>query len=868
MLTHRLQSTNASLFFAVGFVTLLGHAGLTHAQPAGWSCNAAFYDAHDGCDCACGAPDPDCSEPGAPVYNCPTEAIGCNVDGACRVVPDAWSCNDAFYDDNGGCDCSCGALDPDCARDDQVLYGCASGAAGCNVDGECRVVPPSWTCAKTYFDARDGCDCGCGAYDPDCAVAGQTLHGCPAGATGCKTDGTCIAIPQGWSCLASHYGTGDGCDCACGAADPDCALPDQTLYGCPPGATSCSATGQCESIPSSWTCPDSWYGAGDGCDCSCGAQDADCALPGASLYGCPQGATACSGGTCVVPSGPPPGWFCAASHYDADDGCDCGCGAPDPDCQTPGAALFGCPSGSPGCSGSGTCLQPPVGPPPSWSCGAVFYDREDGCDCGCGAYDPDCSTVGAALYGCPQNATGCAADGACVLPTPAIPVSWTCGAGTFGTDDGCHCDCGAPDPDCATATAPIVGCGANATGCSTEGECVIPSCTPQCAGKVCGGDGCGGVCGTCDAGKNCASGQCVSNVPPIAWSCSASFYGAVDGCDCGCGALDPDCAEPGATLFGCAQGDASCDAAGKCVKTGDPTLLWTCAESYYDALDGCDCGCGVIDPDCAAAGATLYGCPQEATGCSPGGTCIGVGEPPPPAWTCPASRYGGLDGCDCGCGVRDPDCDVGGADLYGCPQDATGCSLAGTCIIDGCTPSCTGRACGPDSCGGTCGQCGGDAVCNTAGQCVSDGVPASWTCNPGLYDNNIACNCDCGASDPDCANVTLPVEGCEVGALGCDAVGSCVYPEVCVPQCDGRECGGDRCEGSCGTCSSADFCSAEGECLPRVVGGDGDDDDDGDTVVSGCSACANEGSPLAFAFVFAAVAVAFRRRSRASRPSS
>jgi MYXO-CTERM domain-containing protein len=146
---------------------------------------------------------------------------------------------------------------------------------------------------------------------------------------------------------------------------------------------------------------------------------------------------------------------------------------------------------------------------------------------------------------------------------------------------------------------------------------------------------------------------------------------------------------------------------------------------------------------------------------------------------------------------------------------------------------------------------------------VTGTAPASWTCNAGLYGNGIACNCDCGASDPDCANVTLPVEGCEVGALGCDAVGLCVYPEICVPQCEGRECGSDRCDGSCGFCSSADFCSANGECLPRVIGGDGDGDDD-DTVISGCAACATEGPPVSAALVGVAIGLSFSRRRRSA----
>ncbi|WP_438000362.1 C39 family peptidase [Sorangium sp. So ce185] len=47
-----------------------------------------------------------------------------------------------------------------------------------------------------------------------------------------------------WRCPMSFYGTRDGCDCNCGAPDPDCSWPDEQLYGCDRGQ-SCSAAGVC-----------------------------------------------------------------------------------------------------------------------------------------------------------------------------------------------------------------------------------------------------------------------------------------------------------------------------------------------------------------------------------------------------------------------------------------------------------------------------------------------------------------------------------------------------------------------------------------------------------------------------------------------
>jgi hypothetical protein len=38
-----------------------------------------------------------------------------------------------------------------------------------------------------------------------------------------------------------------------------------------------------------------------------------------------------------------------------------------------------------------------------------------------------------------------------------------------------------------------------------------------------------------------------------------------------------------------------------------------------------------------------------------------------------------------------------------------------------CVPSCSGKACGSDGCGGSCGTCGSGLTCNASNQCVSSG---------------------------------------------------------------------------------------------------------------------------------------------------
>jgi hypothetical protein len=87
---------------------------------------------------------------------------------------------------------------------------------------------------------------------------------------------------------------------------------------------------------------------------------------------------------------------------------------------------------------------------------------------------------------------------------------------------------------------------------------------------------------------------------------------------------------------------------------------------------------------------------------------------------------------------------------------ALGASWAdvGVTCSTGCTPQCSGKACGADGCGGTCGTCGPNQTCNSSGQCTGS----------------------------------------------------------CTPSCSGKTCGSDGCGGSCGTCGPGQTCGSNGTC--------------------------------------------------------
>lgn len=413
--------------------------------PLGWNCSVTAYG--DGkCDCGCNVRDSDCDS------NDVEACERCNAAGSCdyqtcpgKIDPDdttrclkppaGWTCSTFYYDD-GDCDCGCGAVDIDC-EDDTVASCEFCGAFGACSGGDCPgpidpennaicTTPDGWTCEAHFYHDGHNCDCGCGIVDPDCASAsrnecdtcsyGCSNEGCP-GPIDAANNAICTGVPSSWSCLARFYGDGEICNCGCGAHDPDCA--DDTVASCDrcdfngscsarecPGTISPDNNAYCErpEPPDGWTC--GWYQYGDGysCDCGCGVPDIDCPNDTDIAYctNCSAcGATACPGlidpndiGKCVPP---PADWECQLFYY-GDGYCDCGCGAPDPDCHGTSKDLCQrCDPANGSCS-SYTCgtIQPnnnalcTDSAPPEWTCARRYY-RDQACDCGCGVRDPDCA---------------------------------------------------------------------------------------------------------------------------------------------------------------------------------------------------------------------------------------------------------------------------------------------------------------------------------------------------------------------------------------------------------------------------------------------------------------------------------------------
>lgn len=171
--------------------------------------------------------------------------------------------------------------------------------------------------------------------------------------------------------------------------------------------------------------------------------------------------------------------------------------------------------------------------------------------------------------------------------------------------------------------------------------------------------GAGGISG--------AAGSTGSGTVPSGWTCEAFNY--LDGyCDCGCGAIDADCAASTSDVcdycltafgscgyWGCANIDPDNNAV--CTAQGAPAE-WLCPERAYGNGE-CDCGCGVLDVDCPSSSkGDCEACGDQDGSCSDefcanihptdNAICFEL----PSEWTCRPFWYSD-DKCDCGCGAYD-----------------------------------------------------------------------------------------------------------------------------------------------------------------------------------------------------------------------
>ena len=600
----------------------------------------------------------------------------------------------------------------------------------------CYSVPAAWTCDPSWYNQNyhtpqaedrpdkdddvekfgngilNACHCGCGAPDPDCGepIANERIY-CAAKAYSdvdsrdlvegdadtqyCHAPtGACLTVPDGWTCPAYLYNQVESwsvpylghatCDCNCGVWDPDCGYARETTcwptiippstdvvvnstdfgeFDCEESTDGCNEESLSESESESES--ESGEGEGEAIDYShayCSAKTNDC-LWAPEHWTCP------------------PRWYneMESGNYGPNGipDCNCGCGAPDPDCyyedlrQTLGPNNFGLYGEGEGDTPAGYFT--PIYDPKKF-CAIKkhkIWEAPDG-------------------WSCPSRAWN----------------EWASGNyGQNGKSD-CDCNCGEVyDPDCVH-------------------EDVRALNDDSSLGLYCNE---GSNQESTDFRQTCAQSinKCVTVPTEWANNCPAKTYNQIEYenmdtrgiyfCDCHCGSVyDPDCnfqqqRFDNATTFGLAcdsTGEDDGNAAEYCsMQFGDAmcrtvSSQWTCAPSFYDEINSqtisrgkpyCDCSCGDWDPDCytdtrGTEGFGSFGLlcnndgvesvelreycvkknilkNQENDGSTP---LLPVCSKAAPSWFCAGISWNEFDSlsydpqsgitCDCGCGSYDYDC--------------------------------------------------------------------------------------------------------------------------------------------------------------------------------------------------------------------
>ena len=700
--------------------------------PSSWTCDIWRYGTNDGCDCDCGERDPDCDLANGNtdiaarcgVHDAQPDQI-CNTWGRCVSTDWLPSCDPNDY--NEGMDLSPGATAEFVCPPFQL---------------------PGQECDDGFTEAPS-CECNCGAYDPDCVWSNQ--NDCSNPDFSCNPISGVCELP-GWDAdkcgpaaykydTIAQWGFDSGCDCECGVYDPDCDAVDNLVY---PGFGSCgrSTCYEDSDCPLASTCNQSNDFSAEGPVPCAGAEGCYCSEPYlAPIFtqyhelcedhdDCSPGAFCTEAGKCSNSNL----MVCAKSGHK---------------CVPDKWILAGCDP-----------LKYNEGIKTTWvdlgPLGGYPFTTYPVCDCGCGIKDPDCDIINydLALNQIPANNT-CPTEGAtCIGDDGACQLEgWTCNPANFDANDGCHCGCGTWDPDCdKDGDYPWQ----NAVYCAKKQLIMTPMTyfinLPGYTGGLDDPH-------TCDPGRNI----CI----PEAWTCPADQYNATEGLPHGM-VLGSNPAVPPEGVFESVA----------------------CEESP-DYL--CHCNCGTVDPDCITnfqmsgyEGYTVNclgkcdGSPVDqwelchdsgyfAGQCMPKGLSEEAGE-----------KFGEGEVCHCNLGAHDPDCDLPGIPVQGCPEGYR--CVDGECnnrdrrakVLfihgrnDGTPPggfqywentvSCmncpNNPACYP----------GGDAFCEKTGTCTPG--DCQWTPSdiPGFHNNSGQTEC-CAPPDNCDPEKEICIDDCEVFPL-------------------------------------------------------------------------------------------------------
>jgi hypothetical protein len=727
-----------------------GCGGLCGKCPSGLQCTPAGK-----CEKPC---QPSCVSPDGTLKECGGDGCG----GSCGVCPVGSSCDAA-----GHCIQTC---QPKCAGKACGSDGCGGSCGLCANDEACKngQCVPSLTCQELTE-----CIWDCPPYGEQCQNQ-------------CYVDAS-PAAKQQWAvlvqCIQEVCGPNAGNNCIPQAIQGPCKSEWNACQECTPecigkkcGPDGCG--GQCGQCPSGYVC-DNWG------SCLCQPQCAGKECGNGSCGSCKPGEVCNAWGFCLCTP------KCDGKQC-GPDGCGGSCGK----CPVGSVctALGTCESTGPGQCGNGKC-QPGQGE----SCETCPQDCpcEDSC---CEVHEfPGCNEPETMKCVCEMDPFCCEQmwDGLCV--DEAI--------------DMCKAKCsGGCKPNCLNKECGSDGCGGSCGTCPAGSTCNAggiceQTCKPNCLNKECGSDGCGGSCGLCGAGEACKSGACIPSLSCeemlyCLWSCPPND----EACSSACWTIaSPAAKQQWYAVMGCIGefcGDPPED------QCWQEAVQGPCKEEWY-ACQECTADC--VGKQCGddGCGGTCGQCPGGYA-CDPFGSCLCQPQ-------C-AGKVCGNDGCGGSCGT--------------CPAGNV-CNYQGKCV---CMPQCDGKECGSDGCGGTCGTCPPGLACSPAGICQEppDQCGNNW-CQPGQGENCESCPEDCGPcqyegdccfehDNPGCEDPEVTACVCEMDPFCCnnywdsvcvsEAKTQCKAWCPCTPSCQGKQCGGDGCGGSCGTCPPGTSCTDAGQCVP------------------------------------------------------
>lgn len=374
-------------------------------------------------------------------------------------------------------------------------------------------------------------------------------------------------------------------------------------------------------------------------------------------------------------------------------------------------------------------------------------------------------------------------------------------AGRYADGAVCDCECGAPDPDCVTLGSRSPACPAPGAICyrgqcvnpewhenrENRGD-VIDNDIDDSSTRIVNGNGNGNS--NSSNGNSSGKSNKGSDNDDDDIFCDPSKFGTNGVCECGCGGLvDPDCVLSVGYARACGGVASECGADLVCSADA-----WTCARARYGDGRVCDCECGAPDPDCAVLDAA--GRPALPTTCADARLCVGGRCAQPRAWTCAPAAYGARDGvCHCGCGALDPDCAAGNySALAGCASAsvrAYSCRPpAGTCAPARCGNGYLDAALGEECDGGT--GCRRDLCTCLPG--YAPRTPRTVACAPVCGDGRRVPEEECDRGDAFCDTRTCtcapghPFDAARGACAGCgngvvDPGEECDGGAGCTPAC-------------------------------------------------------------------------------------